>query len=110
MSTPARRLVTEGLLVLLEANPGREEEVAIFFESAPLVEAEPGTATWFAIRCGPSTFGIFDVFPDDSAREAHLTGKVAAALMERAEELFSETPNIQKVDVLAAKLPVPEMA
>ena len=107
MSTPARRLVKEGLLVLLEANPGREEEVAIF---PPLVEAEPGTATWFAIRCGPSTFGIFDVFPDDSAREAHLTGKVAAALMERAEELFSETPNIQKVDVLAAKLPVPEMA
>jgi quinol monooxygenase YgiN len=110
VSTPVRQLVTEGLLVILEANPGKEEEVAAFLESAlPLVEEEPGTAAWFAIRCGPSTFGIFDVFPDDSAREAHLNGKVAAALMERAEELFSETPNIRKVDVLAAKLPVPEI-
>jgi quinol monooxygenase YgiN len=110
MSAPVRQLVTGGLLIILEANPGREEEVAVFLESAlPLVEEEPGTAAWFAIRCGPSTFGIFDDFPDDSAREAHLNGRVAAALMERAEELFSETPNIQKVDVLAAKLPIPDM-
>jgi quinol monooxygenase YgiN len=110
MSTPVRQLVTEGLLVILEANPGKEEEVAGFLESAlPLVEQEPGTAAWFAVRSGPSTFGIFDVFPDESAREAHLSGKVAPALMQRAGELFSETPNIQKVDVLAAKLPVPEM-
>jgi hypothetical protein len=81
MSRPVRHLVTGGLLVILEANPGREEEVAVFLELAqPLVEEEPGTAAWFGIRYGPSTFGVFDVFPDDSAREAHLNGKVAAAL------------------------------
>jgi hypothetical protein len=78
--------------------------VAGFLESAlPLVEEKPGTAL------GPSAFGIFDVFPDDSARDAHLNGKVAAALMEWAEELFCETPNIQKLDVLAARLPVPDI-
>jgi hypothetical protein len=108
MATSVQQLVTEGLLVILEAQPGREEEVAGFLESAlPLVEEEPGTAAWFAIRLGPSAFGIFDVFPDDSARDAPLNGKVAAAQMERAEELFCETPNVQKLDVLAAKLPVP---
>jgi quinol monooxygenase YgiN len=110
MATPVRQLVTEGLLVVLEAKPGKEDEVARFFESAlPLVEEEPGTAAWFAICLGPTTFGIFDVFTDELAREAHLNGKVAAALMERAEELFSEKPKIQKLDVLAAKLPVPDI-
>jgi quinol monooxygenase YgiN len=60
---------------------------------------------WFAIRMGPSTFGIFDVFPDDAGRQAHLSGQVAAALMARADELFSQPPDIQQIDVLASKLP-----
>jgi len=54
---------------------------------------------------GPSTFGIFDAFPDDNGRDAHLNGKVAEALMGRAEELFSQSPSIEKVDVIASKLP-----
>jgi hypothetical protein len=32
---------------------------------------------------GPSTFGIFDAFPDESGRQAHLSGQVAAELMKK---------------------------
>jgi quinol monooxygenase YgiN len=95
-----------GLLVRLEAHPGKEDDVASFLEGAlPLVQAEQDTTAWFAIRLGPSTFGIFDAFPNDSGRQAHLNGQVAAALMDRASELFSQTPLIEQVDVLADKLP-----
>ena len=94
------------LLVRLEAKPGKEEEIAEFLRSGlPLVEEEPATIAWFGIRLGPSTFGIFDAFPDEAGRQAHLAGKVAAALMAKASDLFSQPPAIEKVDVLAAKLP-----
>ena len=94
------------LYVPLEARPGKEQAVADFLAGAlPLVEAEPGTVAWFAIRTGSSSFAIFDAFPDETGRDAHLTGKVAAALMARADELFASPPQIRKLDVLAAKLP-----
>ena len=97
--------VKVALLVRLEAKPGKEAAVADFIRSGlPLVLAEPATTAWFGIQLGPSTFGIFDAFPDESGRQAHLAGKVAAALKERAEELFAEPPTIEQVDVLAAKL------
>jgi len=70
-----------------------------------LVDAEPGTISWFAVRFDHSTFAIFDAFDDDGGREAHLSGKVAAALMENAEELLAAAPQIRKADVLADKLP-----
>jgi hypothetical protein len=70
-----------------------------------MVEGEPATTVWFGIRLGPSTFGIFDAFPDEAGRQAHLSGRVAAALMEKAPALFAQPPTIEKVDVLAAKLP-----
>jgi len=99
-------MVKVALYVQLEALAGKEDEVANFLTGAlPLVQAEAGTTAWFAIRMGPSTFGIFDAFPDESGRSAHLNGKVAAALMARAAELFAKPPSIQKIDVLAAKLP-----
>ena len=99
-------MVTVALLVRLEAKPGKEAEVESFLNSGlAVVEEEPDTTAWFAIRMGPSTFGIFDAFPDDSGRQAHLTGKVAAALMAKASDLLSQPPKIEKVDVLAAKLP-----
>ena len=98
--------VTVALLVKLEAKPDKAEEVDAFLRSAlPIVQEEPATVAWFAIRMGPSTFGIVDAFPDDAGRQAHLTGKVAAALMAKAPELFTTAPTIEKVDVLAAKLP-----
>ena len=99
-------MVTVGLFVRLEARPGKENDVASFLEGGlAVVQGEPETITWYAIRLGPSTFGIFDTFPDDSGRQAHLAGQVAAALMEKADELLAEPPSIERVDVLAAKLP-----
>nr|WP_091681795.1 antibiotic biosynthesis monooxygenase [Methylocapsa palsarum] len=92
--------------MLLEAKPGKEEEVAEFLrQGKELVEAEPGTIAWFGIRLGPTTFAIFDAFPDEAGRQAHLTGKVAAALMAKAPDLLAAPPKIQKADVLASKLP-----
>ena len=99
-------MVTVALLVRLEAKPGKEAEVESFLNSGlALVQEEPDTTAWFAIRMGQSTFGIFDAFPDDRGRQAHLSGKVAAALMEKAPVLLAQPPVIEKVDVLAAKLP-----
>ena len=99
-------MVTVALYVGLEAKPGKEAEVESFLNSGlALVQEEPETTAWFAIRMGPSTFGIFDAFPSESGRQAHLTGKVAAALMEKASDLLAQPPDIKKVDVLAAKLP-----
>jgi len=101
-------MVTVGLLARIEAKPGKENEVASFLKGAlPLAEAEPATTTWFAIRLGPTTFGIFDAFLDDAGRKAHLAGRIAAALMARASELLAKAPVIEPVDVLAAKLPRP---
>jgi len=94
------------LLVRLEAKPGKEEEVANFLRGGlAIVEEEPATTAWFALRLGPSTFGIFDAFPDEAGRQAHLSGRVAAALMAKAPDLLSQPPSIEKVDVLATKLP-----
>jgi quinol monooxygenase YgiN len=99
-------MVKVALFVRLEAKPGREQEVEKFLlDGLSLVQDEPATTAWFGIRLGPSTFGIFDAFPDDAGRQAHLSGRVAAALMDRAGDLLSKPPLIEKVDVLAAKLP-----
>lgn len=99
-------MVNVALLVRLEAKPGKEAEVESFLRGAlPVVQEEPETIAWFAIRLGPTTFGIFDAFPDDTGRQAHLSGQVAAALMEKAPELFTEPPVIENIDVLASKLP-----
>jgi quinol monooxygenase YgiN len=93
-------------LVRLEAKPGKEADVEKFIRGGlSIVQEEAETTAWFGIRIGPSTFGIFDAFPDESGRQAHLSGRVAAALKEKASELFSHAPVIEKVDVLAAKLP-----
>lgn len=99
-------MVKVALFVRLEAKPGREADVENFLRGGlSVVQEEPATIAWFAIRLGPSTFGIFDAFLDESGRQAHLSGRVAAALTEKASELFAQPPSIEKVDVLAAKLP-----
>ncbi|WP_144137506.1 putative quinol monooxygenase [Paraburkholderia sp. BCC1884] len=99
-------MVKVALYVRLEAKPGKEQEVEAFLLSGlPLVEEEPATTAWFGLKMGPSTYGIFDAFPDEAGRDAHLNGKVAAALMAKAGELLASPPEIHKVDVLAAKLP-----
>lgn len=99
-------MLKTALFVRLEAKPGKEQDVEAFLKSGlPVVQEEPETVAWFGLRLGPSTFGIFDAFPGEEGRNAHLSGKVAAALMAQAEDLFSEPPSIEKVDVLASKLP-----
>ena len=99
-------MVKLALFVRLEAKPGKEAAVESFLRGGlPIVQNEPATIAWFAIRFGPTTFGIFDAFPDEAGRQAHLSGKVAAALMAQAPELLATPPVIEKVDVLAAKLP-----
>ena len=99
-------MVHVALLVRLHAKPGKERELAAFLESGlALAQQEPETTVWFALRLGPSTFGIFDAFPDEAGRKAHLAGPIAAALMAKAPELLAEPPQIEQVDVLAAKLP-----
>lgn len=92
------------LLARFEAKPGKEREVKTFLADAlAQAEAEEGTTTWFALRMGDSSFGIFDTFGDEAGRQAHLDGEIAAELMDRADELFAEGPEIEEVDVLAAK-------
>ncbi|ODS74869.1 MAG: antibiotic biosynthesis monooxygenase, partial [Acidovorax sp. SCN 65-28] len=94
------------LFVRLEAKPGQEAALADFLASAlPLANAESGTTAWFALKFGPSTFGVFDAFADEAGRQAHLNGQIAAALMANAATLLSSPPNIEKVELLAAKLP-----
>jgi quinol monooxygenase YgiN len=96
----------KALWVVLEAKPGKEAEVEKFLQAGQsLVEAEPKTVSWFAIKIGPSRYGIFDTFADDSGRDAHLNGKVAQALKEKASELLAKSPSIEKIDVIASKLP-----
>jgi quinol monooxygenase YgiN len=96
-------MVSVGLYVRLEAAPGREQELADFLTGArALVEQEPGTTVWYALRFGPSTFGIFDAFESEDGRSAHLGGAVASALGEHPE-LFASPPAIEQVDVLASK-------
>jgi quinol monooxygenase YgiN len=98
-------MVRVGLLVRIRSKAGKEEEVASFLEGAlPAAQSEPRTQVWFAIRLGKGEFGIFDAFPDESGRQAHLEGPIAAALMKRAGELLAEPPRIERVDVLAAKV------
>jgi quinol monooxygenase YgiN len=94
-----------GILATLKAQPGKENEVEQFLKSAlPLANQERGTTVWFALRLGPSVFGIFDAFADDAGRDAHLSGPIAAALMSKWKDLLAEPPKIEKIDVLAAKL------
>lgn len=95
-----------GILARLEAKPGRESDLErLLIGAQPLAAAEAGTQTWFAWRMGPSTFGVFDTFEDEDGRQAHLAGEIAKALMANADELLSQPPDIQPIEVLAEKLP-----
>ncbi len=97
-------MVKYALLARVEAKPGKEQAVEDFLKSAlPLAEEEEDTIEWFALKIGPSTFGIFDTFNHEEGREAHLAGKIAAALMEHADELLAKPPVIEKVELLAVK-------
>jgi quinol monooxygenase YgiN len=92
-----------GLLVTLEARPGKEADAEAFLKSAqPLAVDETGTLKWYAIKLGPGRFGIFDTFANEGGRNAHLCGEIAKALGARAVELLAAPPQIEKVEVLAS--------
>lgn len=96
--------ISVGLLVTLEAKPGKEAEMAEFLRSArDLVVEEPDTSTWYAFRINANQFGIYDTFPGEEGRKEHLAGKVATALGTKADELLASPPEIQPVEVLAFK-------
>ena len=94
------------LFVRLEAKPGKEVDVAAFLEQGlALAQNEAKTPVWFALRLGPSTFGVFDAFDDEAGRQAHLEGPIAKALMANAPALLATPPVIERIEVLGAKLP-----
>ena len=95
---------TLAILALLEAKPGKEQELESFLSAAlPLARAEPGTVRWYALRLGAGRFGIFDTFHDESGRDAHLSGEIAKALFARADELLAESPTVVRPVILAGK-------
>ena len=94
------------LMVRLYAKEGKEQEVEAFLRDAlPIVEDESATSVWHALKLDHSTFVIFDTFPDEKGRQAHLSGKVAKALKEKSSELFSKPPVIEELEVIAVKMP-----
>jgi quinol monooxygenase YgiN len=98
-------MLSLGLFVRLEAKPGKEKEVAAFLmQGLQLAQQETTTPLWFALRLGPTTFGVFDSFHDEAGRQAHLNGPIAKALMAQAPTLFAAPPSIEKVEILGAKL------
>jgi quinol monooxygenase YgiN len=97
-------MVKLALLVRLEAKPGKEKDLEdLLTNSLPMARNEPGTIHWFALRIGPSTYGIFDTFEKEEGRQAHLNGPIATALAAKVAELLSKPPVIEQVDLLAVK-------
>jgi quinol monooxygenase YgiN len=96
--------IDRGLLALLEAKPGKGEELADFLrQGRELAVAESGTVTWYAFKLSDTTYGIFDTFEDEAGREAHLNGQIPAALGEVGPDLLAKDPDIRTTDILAVK-------
>jgi quinol monooxygenase YgiN len=92
------------ILALIEAKPGKEQELEAFLKSAqPLAVAEPATSTWYAVKLGPARFGIYDTFKDEAGRQAHLSGEIAKALFAKADELLARAPQVEMLEILASK-------
>jgi quinol monooxygenase YgiN len=99
-------MMKHALFVRLEAKPGKEKEVAQFLMAGlGMAQQEGTTPVWFALQLGPSTFGVFDAFLDEAGRQAHLNGAIAQALGANAPKLLAQSPSIERIDVLGAKLP-----
>jgi quinol monooxygenase YgiN len=94
------------LLALMQAKVGKEKDVEDFLKSAqPMAARENGTTRWYAVKLGPQKFGIFDTFQNEQGRDAHLTGQIAKALFAKAEDLFAKPPQVERLEILAAKAP-----
>ena len=98
-------MATLALYAHMKAKPGKVADLEAFLKSAlPLAEKEPGTITWYAFQEDEGSYGIFDTFETEAARQAHLDGPIAKALMSKAEELLASPPSIHKIRLLAAKI------
>lgn len=96
--------VTLGILALLEAKPGKGDDLGAFLQAGrALAAAEEGTVTWYAFKVSETTYGIFDTFEGEGGRAAHLDGQIPAALGQVAEDLLAAAPDIRTVDVIAVK-------
>lgn len=96
--------IDRGLLAILEAKPGKSDELAAFLvQGRELAAQEEGTVTWYAFRLSETTFGIFDTFADEDGRQAHLNGQIPAALGQVAADLLAAAPDIKTADILAVK-------
>jgi quinol monooxygenase YgiN len=93
-----------GFLGLLEAKPGKGDDLAAFLEQGrALAAAESGTVTWYAFRLSETSYGIFDTFEDEAGRQAHLNGEIPAALGKVGADLLAADPDIRPIDVIAVK-------
>jgi quinol monooxygenase YgiN len=98
-------MISLGFFVRLEAKPGKEKEVAAFLKQGlQMANQESTTPLWFGLRLGPSTFGVFDAFHDETGRQAHINGPIAQALMANAPELLAAPPSIEKTEILGSKI------
>jgi hypothetical protein len=73
-------------------------------EALSAVQKQSGTMAWYAFRLGPTTFGVFDVFPNEESRQANFDDG-AARVKEKDSGMIEDTFVIEKFDVLAARLP-----
>jgi quinol monooxygenase YgiN len=97
-------MAKQAIWVMLKAKPGKEADVEAFLkQGATMSQAEPQTVTWYGVKMGPGTYGVFDTFDDESGRDAHMNGEIAKALMANASELFSNEIKIEKMEILANK-------
>ena len=96
--------IDRGLLAILEAKPGKGDDLAAFLEQGRALAAdEEGTVTWYAFRLSDTTYGIFDTFADEESRQAHLNGQIPAALGQVADDLLAAAPDIKQTDIIAVK-------
>ena len=96
--------VRYGILAILEAKPGRGDDLAAFLtQGRELAVAETGTVTWYAFKISDTTYGIFDTFEDEAGRQAHLNGQIPAALGTVADDLLAAAPDIRTIDIVAVK-------